>query len=234
MSEILGIITTRGGSRGIHNTYTFNLAGTPLIAYALREVDKAKQLSRAILSTDTKEVARAAGLYSTKTIVRPDDLAGEAVSRTEIVKHALQELKESENYEPDIFVVLPASCPLRRAQQIDQAVEKREKTGADSVVSVCLAEESPYRMVTLKGDKAVPFAADAEGITDESELPQVYRLNNAIYVLQTSLLMEQDRLYGGDVRAIVMNREDSVEVTDRYSFMRAEALVKERKKSIFK
>lgn len=234
MSEILGIITTRGGSRGIHNTYTFNLAGTPLIAYALREVDKAKHLGRVILSTDSKEVARAAGLYSAKTIVRPDDLAGESVSRTEIVRHALDELKSSEGYEPEVIVVLPAACPLRRAQQIDQAIEKREKTGADSVVSVCPAEESPYRMVTLNGDRAVPFAADAEDITDESELPPVYRLNNAIYVLETFLLLEQDRLYGGDVRAVVMNTDDSVEVVDRYSFMKAEALVKERKKDIFK
>jgi N-acylneuraminate cytidylyltransferase/CMP-N,N'-diacetyllegionaminic acid synthase len=234
MSEILGIITTRGGSRGIHNTYTFNLAGTPVIAYALREADKAKHLPRIILSTDSKEVARAAGLYSTKTIVRPDDFAGEAVSRTEIVRHALEELEDSENSHPDTLVILPASCPLRRAQQIDQAVEKMEKTGADSVVSVCLAEESPYRMVTLKDDRAVPFAADAEGITNESELPRVYRLNNAIYVLKTSLLQEQDRLYGGDVRAIVMKQEDSVEITDRYSFMKAEAIVKERKKDIFK
>ncbi len=234
MSEILGIITTRGGSRGIHNTYTFNLAGTPVIAYALREADKAKRLGRIILSTDSKEVARAAGLYSTKTIVRPDDLAGEDVSRTEVAKHALEELKDTESYEPDILVVLPASCPLRRAQQIDQAIEKREKTGADSVVSVCPVEESPYRMVTLKDDRAIPFAADAEGMTDESELPQVYKLNNAIYVLKASLLREQDRLYGGDMRVIVMKREDSVEVIDRYSFMKAEALVKERKKNIFK
>jgi CMP-N,N'-diacetyllegionaminic acid synthase len=234
MSEILGIITTRGGSRGIHNAYTFNLAGTPVIAYTLREADSARHLTRTILSTDSREVARAAALYSTKTIVRPDDLAGEGVARTEIVRHALEELRNSEGYEPETLVVLPASCPLRRAQQIDQAVEKREKTGADSVVSVCLVEESPYRMVTLRDDRAVPFAADAEDITDESELPHVYRLNNAIYVLKTSLLQEQDRLYGGDMRVIVMKQEDSVEITDRYSFMKAEAFVKERKKNIFK
>jgi CMP-N,N'-diacetyllegionaminic acid synthase len=234
MGGILGVITTRGGARGMYNTYTRNLAGTPLVAYALREADKSKHLQRSILTTDSKEVARAANLYSVKTIVRPDDLAGENVARTEIARHALEELKSGEGYEPSVLVVLPAGCPLRRARHIDDAIEKMDETGADSVISICPAEESPYRMVTLKGDRAAPFAADAEGVTDESELPPVYRLNNAVFVLKPALLLEENRLYGGDCRAIVMKQSESVEVTDHYSFLKAEAFLKERKKDIFR
>ena len=132
MAGILGVITTRGGAGGMYNTYTRNLAGTPLVAYSLREADKSKHLQRTILSTDSKEVARAAGLYSTKTIVRPNDLAGENVARREIVKHALEELKGSEGYEPSLLVVLPASCPLRLARSSNS---RRVSTPSSTVMS---------------------------------------------------------------------------------------------------
>lgn len=234
MPGILAAVTTRGGAAGIQNRYVRNLAGTPLIAYSLREAEKSERIERIVLSTDSKEVARAAGLYSTKVIVRPDDLAGEDVFRVEIVKHALEELRNIDGFNPAIVVVLPASCPLRRARHIDAVIEKMEKTGADSVVTVCPVQESPYRMVTLDGDKAVPFGVDAEGITNERDLPQVYRLTNAVIALKPPLLYEQDRLYGGDMRAVVMTAAESVEVTDRYSFMRAEAVLKDRKKDIFR
>jgi len=234
MAGILGVVTTRGGTHGSQNMYTRSLTGTPLIAWSLRECDKSKDLEKVILSTDSKEVARAASMYSSKVIVRPNDLAGENVSRTEIARHALEDIREKDGYEPEIIAILPAACPLRTASEIDDAVRKMHDTGCDSVISVCRVDESPYRMVTLKDGRAVPFTADAEGLTDESKLPKVYRVNNAIFVLKPRILFDDDRLYGGDVRAIVMKRRDSVEIVTRYDFMKAENILKDRKKDIFR
>jgi N-acylneuraminate cytidylyltransferase/CMP-N,N'-diacetyllegionaminic acid synthase len=228
MAGILGIVITRGGARGIHNTYTRNLANQPVVAYSLRECDKSKHLQKCVLSTDAKEVARAATLYNVKVVMRPAELAGNRTALVEIVKHALEELKNAEGYEPGVVAVLAADYPLRRAGQIDEAIEKLEATGADSVVSVSPAEQSPYDMVKLEGDKAVPF------MEDTGDRPKVYRLNGAIHVLKASLVLEQGRLSGGDMRAVVMNQADCVSVDTRPGFMRAEAILKDRKKDIFR
>jgi N-acylneuraminate cytidylyltransferase/CMP-N,N'-diacetyllegionaminic acid synthase len=236
MAGILGIVATRGGARGIHNTYTRNLANQPVVAYSLKECEKSKHLQKCILSTDSKEVSRAAALYNVNVIMRPsvgDTLRKSVPLRTplvEIVKHALEELKSAEGYEPGVVVLLPAEFPLRRAGQIDEAIEKLEATGADSVVSVCPAEQSPYEMVKLEGDKAVPF------VEDTGEKTRVYRLNDAIHVFRPSLVLEQGwkKLSGGDMRAVVMKQADCVSVETRYGFMRAEAILKDRKKDIFR
>ncbi len=228
MAGILAVVSTSGGAAGIHNRFTRNLAGTPLIAYSLKECDKARHIQRCILSTDSKEVARAAGLYSVQVISRPADLSGEKTPLVAIVRHALEELKSAEGYEPGLVVVLPGTFPLRRATDIDEAIEKMEQTGADSVVSVCPAELSPYEMVRLEGDRALALLPDTGGE------PRVYRISGAIYVLRPALLLEQGKLHGPDTRAIVMKARDSVEVTSRYSFMQAEATVKDRKKDIFR
>jgi len=227
MAGILGIITTRGGARGIHNTYTRNLANQPVVAYSLKECEKSRHLQKSVLSTDAKEVSRAAALYNVKVIIRPAGLAGEKTPFIEIVKHTLEEIKSAEGYEPGVVVLLPAEFPLRRALQIDEAIEKLEATGADCVVSVSPAEQSPYEMVKLEGDKAVPF------VEDTGDRPEVYRLTGAIYALKPSLL-EQGKLSGGDMRAVVMKQVDCVSVDTRPGFMRAEAILKDRKKDIFR
>ena len=228
MAGILAVVVTRGGAAGIQNRFTRNLAGTPLIAYSLKECDKSGHIQRCILSTDSKEVARAAGLYSAKAITRPADLSGENTPLAEIVKHALGELKDSENYEPDIVVVLPGTFPLRSAKTVDEAIEKLEQAGADSVVSVCPAEQSPYELVRLEGDRAVAL------IPETGEKFEAYRLNGAVYAVKPSLVLEQGKLRGPDTRAVVMKAADSIEVTSRYSFMKAEAILKDRKKDIFR
>lgn len=227
MAGILGIITTRGGARGIHNTYTRNLANQPVVAYSLKECDKSKHLQKSVLSTDAREVARAAALYNVKVIIRPAELAGEKTPLVEIAKHALEELKNTEGYEPGVIVLLPAEFPLRRAAQIDEAIEKLEAAGADSVVSVSPAEHSPYEMVKLEGDKAVPF------VEDTGERPRVYSLTGAIYALKPTLI-EQGKLTGGDMRAVVVKQADCVSVDTRPGFMRAEGILKDRKKDIFR
>lgn len=228
MAGILAVVTTSGGAAGIHNRFTRNLAGTPLIAYTLKECDKAKHIQRCILSTDSKEVARAAGLYSAQVIFRPAELSGDNTPLEEIVKHALGELKNTEGYEPALVVVLPGTFPLRRAAAIDEAVEKMEQTGADSVVGVCPAPYPPSEMVTLDGDRALALLPDA------GERQRVYRVSGAVYVLKPAILLEQGKLRGPDTRAIVMSASDSVEVISRYSFMQAEHAAKDRKKNILR
>ena len=228
MAGIIGIVTTRGGIRGPHNIYTKNLAGTPLVAYTLRETDKSKHIQRTILTTDAKDVARAAGLYSAKVITRPAELSGEKTPLADIVRHALEELKTGEDCEPGVVVVLPAEFPIRRAAQIDEAIEKLEASGADSVMGVCPAEQSPYEMVRLDGDRAAAF------IEETGKRQKAYRVSGALYVLKPSLLLEQGKLCGGDMRAVVTGLGDSTEVLNRTGFMKAEHILRDRKKDIFR
>lgn len=234
MAGILAIIPARGGSKGLKNKNTQPLARVPLIAYTIRECEKSKHLQRCIVSTDTKEVASVAGMYDAKVLMRPAELARDDTPMAVVVKQVLEELKSTESYEPNLVVVLQPTSPLRQAKHIDQAIEKMEQTGADSVVSVCLAEHSPYWMVKLEGDKAVPFVESAPEYTTRQSLPPVYRLNGAIYVLKPHLALEQDKVFGGDMRAIIMSEQDSVDVNTWTDLRRAEAIIKERKKDILR
>ena len=57
LSDILGLIPARGGSKGIPRKNIRLLAGRPLIAYTIEAARDAKSLARVVVSTDDEEIA---------------------------------------------------------------------------------------------------------------------------------------------------------------------------------
>ena len=77
--RVLGIITARGGSKGIPKKNIAPLMGKPLRAYTGEAALRASQLRRIVLSTDDAEIAevgRACGIEV--PFLRPAHLAGDA------------------------------------------------------------------------------------------------------------------------------------------------------------
>src|ERR1700722_11909858 len=56
--RVLGIITARGGSRGIPRKNVTLLLGKPLLAYTAEAALASKKLTRTVLSTDDVEIAK--------------------------------------------------------------------------------------------------------------------------------------------------------------------------------
>lgn len=59
MIKVLGVITARGGSKGVPGKNLKQLAGKPLIAYTIEAASAANALDRVILSTDDEAIAEA-------------------------------------------------------------------------------------------------------------------------------------------------------------------------------
>src|SRR3990167_5792850 len=144
MLKILGVITARGGSKGIPGKNIKSLLGKPLIVYTI-EAAKASGVfdpaaggaSRLILSTDDPSIAEVAKKYSCEVpFMRPkiEELAGDKATHLEVMKHAISWLKEKENYHPDYTMILQPTSPMRKPEHIKEAVELILKTGADSAV----------------------------------------------------------------------------------------------------
>src|SRR3989338_3168404 len=109
MLKILGVITARGGSKGIPGKNIKSLLGKPLIAYTIEAAKKSGVFdpavggaSRLILSTDDPEIAEVAKKYGCEVpFLRPKELARDETPHLLVLQHAVQWLKENENYKPD-------------------------------------------------------------------------------------------------------------------------------------
>ena len=240
--EILGVIPARGGSKGIRRKNLAPLGGRPLIAHTCDAARGSRALTRVIVSSDDDEVAAEAMKLGVEVpFLRPAALAGDDTPMVDVLVDLLSTLAGRESYRPDAVVLLQPTSPFRRAGHIDAAVDIFLASGADTVVSVVPVPHqfTPSSLMTLEGDRLV-FPGGPEGPPAESagggpgplrrqDKPQRFARNGpAVVVVRARVLLEQRALYGADTRALVMSREDSLDIDDAFDLELAELLLSAR------
>ncbi len=228
MLRVLGIVTARGGSKGIPRKNTTLVAGKPLIAYTAEAALAAKHLSRVVLSTDDEEIAsvgRACGLEV--PFMRPDELARDDTPSLPVVQDVVRKLEVAGDKFDAVFTLQPTN-PLRLASDIDGAVELLERSGADSVISfVDVGERHPARMKFIDSEGRVidpPFAESFEG-QRRQDLPPLYLRDGSVYVTRRDVLMNENSFKGNDCRAWLMPTERACNIDAPFDLFLVECML---------
>lgn len=222
----VGLIPARGGSKGVPRKNLRCVAGRPLVALAVTSALACRRLSRVIVSTDDPEIADVAQKAGADVpFLRPARLAQDDTPAVAVARHAVEWL-EASGTTFDAVVILQPTSPLRRAVHIDAAIDRFIETGADSVVTVCEAEHNPFWMQRLEGDRLVPLLPSGMAAQRRQDLPAVYRLNGAVYVVRRRLLMDDAAIIGPDTRAVVMAQTDSIDIDSDLDLRLAELELK--------
>lgn len=224
---ILAIIPARGGSKDIPRKNIRLLDGKPLIHYTIKEALKSKYLGRTIVSTEDEEIAQISRECGAEVISRPSELAQDDTPSLPVFQHVIEYLDKTENFSPDIIVVLQPTSPLRLAEDIDNAIQKLLETACDSVVSVCEVEHPPLWMYTIEYDKLKPLIESRDKIIRRQDAPKVYRPNGAVYVTHRDTIVKENRLIGNDTRPYIMSPMRSIDIDAELDFKLAELLMSE-------
>jgi len=134
--ETLAIIPARGGSKGIPRKNVLPLAGKPLIAYNIEQARRSQFIRRVVVSTDDAEIAAVARQYGAEVVWRPAEISGDSASSESALLHALEQLRQQENYQPDLLVFLQCTSPHTPAEDIDGTVQALLEQQADSALAV--------------------------------------------------------------------------------------------------
>jgi CMP-N,N'-diacetyllegionaminic acid synthase len=231
--KVLGIITARGGSKGIPGKNLKLLAGKPLLAYTVDTARRSGALDRVILSTEDEAIAIAGrDLGCDVPFMRPLDLAHDDTPHLPVIQHATRWMEERVNYRPDAVMILQPTSPLRTAQDIVAAIELLDRSGADSVLSVNEVPAHSHPMRTLRVDNAGNAVLFVSGepvrkrINRRQDLPPAWVMNGAIYACRTRVLFDAEpSLYGNRVVAYRMPAERSISIDDLEDWKAAERAV---------
>ncbi|OGF70084.1 hypothetical protein A3H65_04155 [Candidatus Giovannonibacteria bacterium RIFCSPLOWO2_02_FULL_45_14] len=237
--EILAIIQARGGSKSIPRKNIKDLNGKPLIAWTIEAAKNAKTVSRTIVSTDDEEIAAVARKFRAEApFIRPAEFATDDAKSVGLLKHALDWLKENENYVPEIVVQLKPTNPLRTAEHIDEAIKSfQESPGIDSLITVMKAASHPLKTYKFNGDYLELFISeDISGIKEASKfprqsLPEAFVQNSCVNVINPEIILKEGTSLGKKVKGLVMRAEDSINIDNAIDFDFAELLLKRRSKN---
>ena len=133
--KIVSIIPARAGSKGIPNKNIIPVADKPLLGWTIEQSINTKSISETYVSTNDDKIAKVARQYGAEVIPRPEEISGDTSSSESAILHALEYLKEEKGLQPDFVVMLSATSPLRKTDDIDNAINLFIIENADSLIS---------------------------------------------------------------------------------------------------
>ena len=225
---IIAIIPARGGSKTIPRKNIKLLAGKPLIVYTIETALKSKLLDRVIVSTDDEEIAVISKKHGAEVpFIRPRELALDTTPMLPVLQHAVSYVERNGKSHVDIVVLLQPTSPFREVSDIKNCIEKLKNEKVDSVVTVCEAEHNPYfAMMKFQNDNLMPLLKTEKPITRRQEAPKVYRLNGAVYAVRRNVLINENKIFTDNTKAVIMSQERSIDLDRPIDFEFAEFLIK--------
>lgn len=234
MENVLGLIPARGGSKGIPRKNIALLAGRPLLAYTCEAAVASHVLNRVVVSTDDEEIAEVAQQFGIEVpFMRPTSLAQDETPSIDVVRHAVEHLRNEEQWIPNVVVLLQPTSPLRKARHIDEAVDRMTETKADTVVSVVEVPHrfNPQNVMELNDGELIdflPVASDFDRFRRQ-RLPVLYARNGpAVLVSRVEVIMNSNSFYGAHVVPYLMTDEESLDIDSKYDLWLAEQLIARR------
>lgn len=229
-AAVLGIILARGGSKGIPRKNVQPAGGKPLIAWTIEAGLRSGALARLIVSTDNDEIAAVSREWGAEVpFQRPAALAQDDTGSIETTIHAVEFMADRHDYRPEYVLLLQPTSPLRTAEDIKGAVRLARERQADGVVSVTAAHSHPYWMKTIGEDGVLrDFLKPERPYTRRQDLPPVYFIDGALYLVRRDVLLERRTFYTDRTYAYVMPADKTLDVDSPWDLMVADLVLRAR------
>jgi CMP-N-acetylneuraminic acid synthetase len=221
--RVLALIPARQGSKSIPHKNIRSVGGKPLLAYSIEHALASTQIDRVIVSTDSSYYADIARSYGAEVpFLRPDAISQDHSTDLDVFLHALEWLREHEQYVPDICVHLRPTSPIRKVEELDQMIEiLHNDPSLDSVRSIAENVETPYKM-WFRNENGLLSPIIQTTIKEaynqpRQQLPVTYLQNASIDIVRTTTLLEKHSMTGDRIYGYVMKHNFDIDYEEQLS-----------------
>ena len=192
-----------------------------MIEWSFLQAKQSKIIEEVFVSTDDQKIIELSGKYNVKSIKRPMHLAGDSVSSESALIHAIDKIKKIYNINPEIIVFLQATSPLRKKNDIDDAISKFVNKSADSLFSVTSFDD--LTLWKRNKDKWESINFDYKNRLRRQDMPLNYVENGSIYIFKKEILEKFKNRIGGKIISYDMDfwqtwELDTIEEVDLIEF----------------
>lgn len=217
MTAPLCVIPARIGSKRLARKNILSLHGRPMLAYSIDAALESGLFQHVIVSTEDEEIAGLATQYGAVAHARPDELAGDLISATDVCLEVADVLdRRGRNF--DSLVCLQPSSPLRNAEDIQAAWERYVAANADYLVSVTPVDPHYFHWAVHEIDQGWGMYFGEQFLLERPLLPTVYRPNGAIKIGRIEQLRKTRNFFGKRLEVSFIPEERSVHVAEQFDF----------------
>ena len=226
---VLAVIPARGGSKGLPGKNVRPLAGIPLIAHSIRCASLSPSVDRAVVSTDSEEIARVAREHGGDVpFLRPAELATDTAAMWPVLQHALREMERIDGRRFGSLLLLDPTSPGRMPDDVEAAVAALDADPqCDGVVGVSEPNLNPiWHAVVDDGGYMRDLIPEARRFERRQDVPTVYQINGTLYLWRRDFVLGVSDWRSGRLRMRVVPDRNALHIDSADEFAHAELLVR--------
>ena len=200
--HIVAIIPARGGSVGIPKKNMISLCGKPLLGWTIDHALNTKEIDEVYVSTDDNKIAEYAISRGVQVIKRPAEISGGDADSESAIQHALIDINTTTGSNPDIVIFLQATSPLRKNDDISEALNLFRNVEADSLFSSSIMADLTIWNKNNAGWESINF--DYKNRKTRQAAPTQFVENGSIYIFHPELLTQTGNRLGGNIESYIM------------------------------
>lgn len=214
--NILFTLCGRAGSKGVRGKNARDFMDIPLCWYSMAGIALyAKKFAAdndhidIVLNTDSEDLIKLVQRVDELPVAilrRDESLAGDRIPKVAVILDCVNRAEKHFNTQYDVVVDLDITSPLRKVEDIRNAIERKlSRPEVDVVYSVAPSRRNPYFNM-VKEENGFFCKAIASSFTTRQEAPVFYDMNASIYAYSPKALKEKDHptFFNSNCDAVVM------------------------------
>lgn len=210
-AKTIAIIPARGSSKRIPKKNLIDVNGLPLIVYTIMQAINSSQVDEVWVSTDDDEIERVSKDYGAKIVRRTGELANDNATSESALLHVLDERAKNKLVEPEYIVFLQCTSPVRKPNDIDNALSQLINSESDSLLTVC---ENKRFLWKYENNYGQPINYDYKNRLREQDMEPQFQENGSIYICKTDVLRTTKNRLGKKISFYIMDYWCSFQVDD--------------------
>lgn len=226
----VAIIPARGGSKRIPRKNIKEFFGKPLIAYSIQTAVESKLFDKVVVTTDDEEIAKIAKEYGAEVpFIRPKELSDDFTGTGDVVKHALNYLKEH-GEEFDFVCTIYATAPLLQPRYLIEGFEALKNSDAINAFSATSMPFPIQRTFKLDKNGRCEMFTPEHYMTRSQDLQEAYQDAGQFYWSRLDK-KSGEIMFGKDSIPIILPRYLVQDIDTLEDWIRAEYMYEAVKKS---
>lgn len=221
----VAFIPVRGGSKSIPLKNIKEIAGRPLVYWAVMAANGCEYIDKVYVATDNdkiKETVEAFKMEKVCVIDRSEETASDTASTESAM------LEFAANYEFDTIVLIQATSPLLTAKDINGGFKLYQQRETDSVLSV--VRQKRFNWSVDEQGYATPLNYDIYHRPRRQQFDGYLVENGAFYITSKKALMATQNRISGRIRLFEMDEESYYEIDEPDDWVIIEEQLKRRLK----
>jgi CMP-N,N'-diacetyllegionaminic acid synthase len=220
----LCVIPARRGSKRIALKNIRRLHGKPMLAYTVQAASESGVFADVFVSTEDPEIAEVASSFGAIVHRRPEVLAGDLVSSTDVCLEVEESLRTAGRAH-DAIVCLQPTSPLRNAEDVRNSWVSFVESGANYLVSTTPIDPHYFHWALIESGHGWEMYFKDKYLQERPLLPPVHRPNGAIKIGRVEPLRSTRNFFGAPLGTYPMPDERSLHVGEPLDFELAEFLL---------